>query len=75
MKKITCATCSHLIKDDDFPLYWCGLERTDISDVDVSLYGKPIDFQPEWCRLREEFNNDKYKTRYTSNMDRKANKA
>ena len=54
MDKITCATCPHLIKDDDFPLYWCGLERTENSDADVSLYGNPFELQPEWCRLRKE---------------------
>lgn len=53
MDKIICATCPHCIYE--YPFYWCGLERTDNSDADVTtLDWKPLEVQPEWCRLREE---------------------
>ena len=52
MEKIMCATCPHCIHESLF--YWCGLERTEISDVDVAENWKPFDFQPAWCKLRKE---------------------
>lgn len=49
---VTCATCPERI--DEAPCFhWCGLERTENSDVDVSgEEWKPFDFQPDWCLLR-----------------------
>ena len=58
MAGIKCATCPHLIHEK--PLYWCGLERTENSDVDVTeewdgdaQEWKPFMHQPKWCKLSE----------------------
>ncbi len=51
---VTCETYPYLIKDDFF--CWCGLERTDLGDTDVSINGEPLKIQPDWCKLKEEYN-------------------
>lgn len=53
---ITCATCPHCIYES--PFYWCGLERTENGDVDVTFDWKPLEIQPIWCKLRKEEHND-----------------
>jgi len=59
MKKITCATCSHRI-DEGLLFHWCGLERTENSDADVSDGDfKPFKFQPDWCLLRRDMDDNK----------------
>lgn len=59
MKKITCATCPHRI-DEEPCFHWCGLERADNSDVDVSDGDfKPFKFQPDWCLLRKNTDDNK----------------
>ena len=58
MKKITCATCPHCIYES--PFYWCGLERTENSDTDVSDGEfKPFNFQPDWCLLGRDTDDNK----------------
>lgn len=59
MKKITCATCSHRIDEAPF-FHWCGLEETENAHVDVSDGDfKPFEFQPDWCLLRRDMDDNK----------------
>lgn len=59
MKKITCATCPHRIDEEPF-FHWCGLEGTENAYVDVSDGDyKPFKFQPDWCLLRKNTNDNK----------------
>lgn len=51
-EKVTCKTCPHLIHED--PFYWCGLERTEDGDVDVTFDWKPLEIQPPWCKLLQK---------------------
>lgn len=58
MKKITCATCPHRIDEAPF-FHWCGLEETENAHVDVTSHWKPFDFQPDWCLLRKNTDDNK----------------
>ena len=63
MDKITCATCPHRIDEAPF-FHWCGLETVRGEDVNVYVdvsdgNWKPFDFQPEWCLLEVNIDDNK----------------